>query len=290
MKEEKFISYDNTPLHAYIFEVENPKGIVQIVHGVQENCKVYFKFAEFLNKNNYSVFMVDQRAHGKTCESPEEQGKVNGDVFVQSVKDQLYISNFLHDKYKLPIYVIGHSYGSFILQAYIKENKYAKKVIMLGTTFTKCFSFKLAKIVCKIFPKDKRANFSAKNIMTFWNKKFKDGNWICKKDEDFAKQNQTKNAPIAFTYGFYSSMFSNISKLYQDMNKINKNLPILVLSGKQDVISGYGKGIYKLEKVYDKNNLNAKFIVYPNLRHNILYSSKKDEVEQDIVNFLQYEK
>ena len=69
MKKNKFICYDDTELQGYLFEVDNPKGVVQIAHGMQEYSKTYFKFAQFLNKKGYIVYMIDQRGHGKSCKN-----------------------------------------------------------------------------------------------------------------------------------------------------------------------------------------------------------------------------
>ena len=291
MKEKKFFSYDGSCLHEYAFEIKEPKAIVQIVHGLQENCKLYFNFAKFLNKNGFNVYMLDQRAHGKSVERISQIGISCGDIFSQSVADQLFFTSELVKQKELPIYLIGHSYGSFVCQSYLKKNQFAQKVVLLGTTYTNSFLFKAGKILAKSAIKfvspNKRAFKAETKIYRIYNKKFKQGNWVVEDDETWKVLSADKTSHIPFSYGFYASMFSGITQIYKNINSIDKSLPILVASGKEDALSGFGKGISKLAKVYQKHKLNAKFIFYPNARHNLLFSASKNQVYQDILNFLQ---
>ena len=56
MKEGYVKSFDNTIVYRYLWDdVESPKGIVQIMHGMSEHAKRYEDFALFLNKNGYKA-------------------------------------------------------------------------------------------------------------------------------------------------------------------------------------------------------------------------------------------
>ena len=56
-------------LHCTIWEPEQePKGIVQIIHGVAEHTERYDTFARFLNQHGYLVVGEDHPGHGKTAD------------------------------------------------------------------------------------------------------------------------------------------------------------------------------------------------------------------------------
>jgi alpha-beta hydrolase superfamily lysophospholipase len=68
--------------------------------------------------------------------------------------------------------------------------------------------------------------------------------------------------------------------------KIDKNLPIFIISGEDDPVGNYGKGV---TEVYDKlkaQNASATLKLYKNCRHEIHNDSCKDEMFSDILNFI----
>lgn len=290
MIEEDFVAYDDTVLHAYAFQIEKPKAVIQIVHGLQEYSKLYFEFAKLLNKKGYNVYMVDQRAHGKTCNKISEVGKVKGDIFSQSVCDQLCITNMLHERYKKPIYILGHSYGSFILQACLPKNKYGEKYILLGSAFMRKPKIYIADAMLRFFSlfkkPDEHANYLERKVFGRYNRKYKSGSWVTSDEEANKVLVSDKLARVPFSYGFYRSLFSNLPRIYKNADMIDKNLPILILGGTDDPIGDYGKSNARLFRFYKKLGLNAKIIQYANSRHNLLYEKNKDEVYDDILNFL----
>ena len=56
---------DGYELCLNIYDVKNPKAVVQIAHGMEEHQGRYKDFAEMLNKNGYAVVSADMRGHGK---------------------------------------------------------------------------------------------------------------------------------------------------------------------------------------------------------------------------------
>ncbi len=75
MRPEKFESFDKTILQCYLWnDVKNPKGVVQISHGMAEHARRYDAFAQFLNANGYIVYADDHRAHGMTSTKQSKKG------------------------------------------------------------------------------------------------------------------------------------------------------------------------------------------------------------------------
>ena len=88
-------SYDNEKIYLYAWkDVKNPKGIVQIFHGMAEHAKRYDDFAKFLNSQGYLVFADDHRGHGLTAGDSENVGKYkpSSNIFYDTLLDELFIS------------------------------------------------------------------------------------------------------------------------------------------------------------------------------------------------------
>ena len=74
----------------------------------------------------------------------------------------------------------------------------------------------------------------------------------------------------------------------KNLENINKDLPILFISGKADPVGAYGKGVLKGYRMYKKAGLkNVKIKLYAQMRHEILNEIDKDKVYLDIYKFLE---
>lgn len=67
MRNEKLRSVDGKELTIYVWdEVESPKAVLQLSHGMCENLGRYDDFARFMNKHGYIVIGDDHRGYGLT--------------------------------------------------------------------------------------------------------------------------------------------------------------------------------------------------------------------------------
>lgn len=137
MKNEKFTSFDGTVLQCYLWnDVKNPKGVVQISHGMAEHARRYDNFATFLNRNGYIVYADDHRAHGLTSTKQSTKGVKGyhkGDIYMDTVKDEIAITDYLAEKYGLPVVYLGHSYGSMLGQRYIEMPNKSCGAVLCGS-------------------------------------------------------------------------------------------------------------------------------------------------------------
>lgn len=68
-------SADNLDLAvAYIEPKGNPRGIVQLVHGMCEHKERYYPFMEFLSENGYVCVIHDHRGHGGSVKCADDLG------------------------------------------------------------------------------------------------------------------------------------------------------------------------------------------------------------------------
>ena len=287
MIEDTFKSFDGKELHYYLLEAENAKGVVQIVHGMQEHAGRYAHFMEFLQKNGYTSFASDLRGHGKSMD--DIPGYSEGDIFKEIVKDQLEITKFLKEKYKLPVYIFGHSFGSFITQSYITNpSSLASKAVLCGSTCTKSLLYSFgkffARLTCTFKGKKHEAKLIENMSLKGYGKKFEDGNWLSRDPENWEKYKKDEFCGQPFPANFYLSMFKNGAKNYKELGNID--VPLLIISGTSDPVSGKNaKGAEKLYRIYKDNGIDVSLILYDRARHELLNETNKDEVYKDILEF-----
>ncbi len=65
MQQSTFTSpVDGLELAAYVWDVADPRAVVQVSHGLAEHSARYDRFARALNDAGYSVRATDHRGHG----------------------------------------------------------------------------------------------------------------------------------------------------------------------------------------------------------------------------------
>ena len=88
--------------------------------------------------------------------------------------------------------------------------------------------------------------------------------------------------------------FDTIFQLSANLNKksflkrVPKDLPILLMAGKEDPVGNYGKGVAQVYRQYRQLGIaDVELKLYDNSRHEILLEPEKDLVFADICNWLQ---
>lgn len=288
----------NIYVNKWVDESIVPKAVVQISHGMAEHSLRYDDFAKFLNKHGFIVYANDHRGHGKT--SPDELGYMGeGDAFnliLENVNDLTTIIK--KENPDLPVYLLGHSMGSFISLRY--SQLYGNNIdglILSGSNGNQKFIFKIGEIIAKremdkYGPKAKgykmeKLSFGAFNGYFKPNKTNFD--WLTR-DENIVNQfiadplcgNAHSNS---YYYYLLKGLRTNHKK--ENLEKIPKNLPILIVSGEADPVGLMGKGVKRLYNSLVEIGINSVYIkLYKNARHEILNELNKDEVFDDILKFL----
>ena len=122
MSEQKFFlpSPDQHQIPVRHWSCDNPRAAVLVLHGMAEHSARYQQFAQALNKSGYGVMAIDHRGHGP--DAPVKQlghfADQNGwdKVLADVDRAHQHLCNLYPQK---PVYIFGHSMGSFITQAWL---------------------------------------------------------------------------------------------------------------------------------------------------------------------------
>lgn len=269
------------------FDVDDPVGIVQIVHGAKEHRKRYYKFCEFLNSAGFTVIISDNRGHGESISCEHPLGHMNS---YQEIVDDLHeISLYIKNEYKgLPLYMFGHSLGSVFARCYLEEyDEEIDKLIISGTVNYRkevIFGLILGKIIMAL-----RGKKSFSKIMTKLGE-WEDDSWI-NSDPDIMRKVRKDPLCVGYKYtvgGIYT-IWKGDYELHQYKNFAcrNKNLPILSISGEKDPITGGTSGlvdsISSLERV---GYIDVSQKVYEGFKHELTNCRGNDHILSDIIIFL----
>ena len=283
----------NNNIRAQLYEINNSIGNIVIAHGMMEHIERYDEFAKYLNLQRYNVILFDQLGHGLSAK--EELGHWDKGAFDMSIKNYSLVINHIKKMYKEnKTYLFAHSMGSFIAQEFIVNHSSEIDGLILSGSNGPLLSVKLGALVSKLFKFDNKSNPFLNDLMfkpytTIFKPKRTDFDWLTSVESEVDKYIKDPYCGFVCTTGFFKEFITSISKLNQKdkLSKLNKELPILLISGNDDPVGGMGKGIAKLSTLYLNNGLKSvNLLLYPNARHELLNEFCRNKVMDDVVNWL----
>ncbi|MEA2043108.1 MAG: alpha/beta hydrolase [Bacteroidota bacterium] len=291
---------DTKHLKARKYNAENSKGAVIIVHGMQEHQKRYADFAEFLAKNNYNTYTYDQRGHGETAGSVEDLGFFTPKNGWQTVVNDLHllVQTVKEENPEHPVYILGHSMGSFVTRTYILDkSKFIDGVILSGTAPSAGLLGQLGiflSYLTTIFRGKKHPAKLLDNIaFGDFNKKIKPKrtkqDWLSRDEKVVDDYINDPYCGTLFSAQFFNDMLGGIETANHKnlVKSISKKLSIHLLSGEKDPVGEYGEGVKKVKLLYENAGIeNLSMKLYPEGRHEMLNELNKNEVYSDILNWL----
>ena len=304
MKQEYY--YDSkdgvTKIHAIEWIPENkPKAILQICHGMCEYIDRYDDFASYMAEKGFYVVGNDHLGHGESVKDEDSYG------FFHETLGNMYLMGDVHALRKMtsekcpgiPYFILGHSMGSFLTRQYISlEGDGLAGVIIMGTGNQANSIVNFGMRLCKRGAKRVGWSYRSKLINTIsfgsYNKKIKKPDsytdWLSNDKEIVEKYNNDPWCTFVFTLNAFYNMFFSIGEAQkpETIKHIPKTLPIAIVSGDQDPVGNYGKSVKEVYEAYINEGINDVSIkLYPGYRHEILNELNRQEVYDDILNWIE---
>lgn len=292
---------DGLPLSVLVIAPdEEPKAILQLVHGMAEHKERYRELMTYMSTRGAACIIHDHRGHGGSVREAGDLGYFYESGAHGTVKDIEQIGDYADELFGgVPRYLFGHSMGSLAVRAYTAEhdNEIAALIVCGSPSYQRAapLGCVLADVL-SFFKGDKyRSSFINQLAFGAYHKYTGEStpfNWI-----SYSKENQQafiNDALCGFTFtlnGFkalFSLMQMAYSPKYWDVN--HKSLPILFVSGEDDpcaVSKARFNDAVQFMRDMGYQNVSAK--LYPNMRHEILNEANKHEVMQDMAEFLNLE-
>jgi alpha-beta hydrolase superfamily lysophospholipase len=270
------------------------KAVCVLVTGMEEYAGRYEGFGSFLVDQGYEVYCLDHIGQGSNALDRKLLGvwPVGGFETAVDIVDELVH----HVKKERPVYLFGHSLGSFVLQRYIqKYGDHVAKVILCGTNGPDPMvkiGFLLAKLIVAKKGYQKKSKFFNNLVFGAYAKAIPEAktafDWLSYNEENVTKYIADPYCGYGSTGGFYKEFLRGLSKLHdnQALSGIPKDLPVLLIAGSEDPVGKFGAGVRNLEALYRKAGLTkVDRFIYDKMRHEILNEIDHDRVLKDIASF-----
>ncbi len=276
------------------------KGIVQIAHGLAEHSARYEHVAKTLTDDGFAVYADDHRGHGKTAGDLDKSGILGPggwDGTVKAIRNLTeYIRNDMENE-DLPLFLLGHSWGSYMSQQYIQKWGNTIDGVILSGTNGKQPMLGILKILSKmiVFFKgtESKATFIDKLAMKPMNDPFKPSrtpfDWLTRDEDVVDEYVEDPWCGFVMSNGFFKEMAIALGKMWKKENeeKIPKDLPIYMFSGEKDPTNNMAEGFMELYHRYEDLGIeDLSYKIYDGARHETLNETNRDEVKQDFLDWL----
>ncbi|AKP42516.1 TPA: alpha/beta hydrolase [Clostridioides difficile] len=297
-----FKGEEGLDIYTYKWEDENikkPKAVIQIAHGMAETAQRYETFAKVLTKNGYIVYINDHRGHGKTAKIIENVGHLaEKEGFRCLVEDMYTLTNIIKKENEdLPIYLFGHSMGSFASQRYIMDySNNLSGLILCGSNGKQGIILNLAHLIINHEIKKYGRRFKSNKINNLIfggeiirrNEKTK-FDWLSRDKEQVEKYINDPFCGVVCSCGFFYDLVQGLKEIEdkENLKKVPLDIPIYIISGDKDPIGKNGNGVLRLRDRYIK--LGVKDVtckLYKDGRHELLNEINREEVFEDIICWL----
>lgn len=280
----EFDGYQGFSLPATLWLPEQePMGILQIAHGMTEHIGRYTALAQELTEHHIIVAGFDLRGHGRNPGDPDI-ASFGEDGWEASIQDMHMFFGVLAERFpEIPHFMLGFSLGSFLLREYL--GRYPENVAgaaILGTGFQPGPVLDIMMTIVK--SQIRKAGFDGTTDLVKqlsfgnYNRKFKPNrtiaDWLCADDAQLdaylSDSLCRKNISAGLFWQLLGAMKRTGSK--DAYHGWNKDTPILLLSGQEDPVGDYGKGVLSVKQRMEKAGIcSVSMQLFSNARHDLLH-------------------
>jgi len=291
-----------TQIHAIEWIPEGEvRGVLQIAHGMVEFIDRYDRFASFMASQGFYVVGNDHLGHGKSVTDDSQLGyfaKHDGNFCV--LGDMQQLREDTREKYPhVPYFLLGHSMGSFLARQFIE--KYGEGLagtIIMGTGYQPIATLDLAIGLTAVFQQARGGHYRSKTINNMalgsYNASFEPGrtknDWLTKDEAIVDAYEANPLNQFTFTVNGYYNLFRGMrySQRQENLDKIPKALPILVVSGGDDPVGEFGKGPKIVAESYKETGIqDVTLKLFEGDRHEILNELDKETVDQYLLQWIE---
>lgn len=292
-----------TKLHAVRYTPDDGevRCVVQIVHGMAEYVERYEEFAKFLTDRHCAVTGEDHLGHGKSVGPDGIYGYFCAqDAATVVVRDVHRLKKMTQAAYPdVPYFILGHSMGSFILRNYLcRYGSGIAGAVIMGTGMQPAALVKASKALAAVIgvftgPK-KVSRFLDRAAFGQFNKKIPNprtkSDWLSREADRVDAYIADPLCGFVFTVNGFRTLTELIARIQkpENLERIPKSLPILMVSGGDDPVGEYGEGVRRARRSMEAAGVkDIKLKLYEGDRHELLNETDRGQVMEDIYDWMQ---
>lgn len=274
--------------HALFFRhwsPSRPKAVLHLLHGMAEHSGRYQDFASYLAGRGYAVYAQDHRGHGYTATGNGEPYGffAEKEGWARVAKDSEELDGLIEEEEpNIPLFLMGHSMGSFLARTVMADTpNLFFGVVIMGTGCSKGLVGKIGMHIAerhirKYGPKAEDPKMDALSFAHYDDKivdprtKF---DWLSHNEVSVDAYIADPRCGFICTASFYRDLLVGVEAANdkQRAQRLPKDLPLLIMSGAEDPVGDWGKGVQKVYELYkDAGLTDVTLNLVEGARHEVL--------------------
>ncbi|MGB4777867.1 alpha/beta hydrolase [Microbacterium sp.] len=253
-----------------------PRGIVQLLHGVGEHAGRYGALIARLTDAGFTVYADDHRGHGRTgmaqwAGDATKLGRLGPGGHRAAVAAVWQFTRLIRDENPdLPLVIIGHSWGSFLTQILVNDHPEAFDAVVLSGSSLR-------------WP----GSLNSGDLNKPWQAPDALGvEWLASDltvGRAFLDDPLTTTTTLPKLFGI-RDVLRLLGKPRKDLGV---DLPLLLMVGRDDTVGG-PRGVHRLADAYRTRSglTDVTTLVYPGARHEIFNETMAAAVFADLLAWL----
>jgi alpha-beta hydrolase superfamily lysophospholipase len=259
-----------------VWPVSNPRAVIQIAHGVGEHAQRYAELAAHLNRDGFAVYADDHRGHGRTGMQQwngdsSKLGRLGPGGLRAAVVDVHQFSGIIRTENPgLPLVILGHSWGSFMVQMILNRHSDDYDLAVLSGSAYRVPGYLNSGDLNKRY-----AGLGTTGV-----------EWLSRDpavSQAFVDDPLTTSVPLAKLFG----PADTLRIIGRPARALARDLPLLLQVGGGDPVGGE-RSVRRLERAYRERSglTDVTTIVYPDARHEVYNETNRAEVMADLTAWL----
>lgn len=268
----------------YWIPEQKPIGILQFIHGIFEHVGRYDEAAEYFTSQGFVCSANDLLGHGRTA-----AGRPGFFGYNHGIKHLLADIERLRVKTKeafpnLPYFILGFSMGSYLERLLISEPHIAYELsgaVIAGTMGPNPKIAKALEVAQNTVNQEGPKGIS-KELHKIAFEEFEQAfpneteeySWVTSIKGRRENYKQDSQSQFSFTNAGFRDFFNIINRCNREsvISSTDSRLPLLFISGKDDPVGNFGKGVRKIANKYIDNGMDDVTLrIYPHVRHDVLF-------------------
>lgn len=292
---------DGTPVATYTWLPEGTaRALVQIAHGAAEHAQRYDRFARFLVAHGYAVVATDHRGHGATAQHTGGYGVVGAaGGWRPTVADLRETGDRVRAElpHGTPFVLLGHSMGSQLARDYAQEHGQDLAGLILSGTFRSLPGSEAETDIRRLEGeigkggRDALSDYVAELFGSF-NDPFPHRTgfeWLSRDEAEVDVYARDERCGFPFSAGLSLDWVLGSRKINDpaQLDRLPRDLPVHIAVGDQDPCNQGMTLVYELLEDFRYLGLREpNWRGYPGARHEILNETNRDEVQADLLSWL----
>lgn len=278
-----------------------PRAVLVLSHGVSEHILRYEPLAAYLTERGFAVAGHDHLGHGLSVAAGAPRlyfgPRGSWDWAVQDLYARRELAGQRFPG--LPVFLLGHSMGSFLARTYlIRYPGTVAGVILMGTGQMPPALVAAGRVLAAREARKVGDRHSSPlvNKLAFeaYNQKFAPNrtgyDWLSASTKNVDQYLADPLCGGDPTIGLFREMLRGIACIekQENLKRMNRNTPVLFLSGQDDPVGDMGKGVRRAYRSFRRSGVrDVEIRLYQGLRHEILQETGREKVYADVAHWLE---